>query len=229
MLSTRSFFLLCILSLLLSSLFLFSVEGRSSSSSYDDDADEDDDHSTSDSNIKDEGRYQVQGVFRLPASAKFNGAKVLLNGGEHIALVRADGTFEFHELPAGTYVAEPFMVDYVFSPIRIDVSTRERGRIRVTSTTGRQEKLPYPLQIRPERKAEYFQQREPYNFWGLLKNPMVIMMGITAFMVIVMPRMMSNMDPEELEEMKRMQSKMSLNGMLKNLQDKAEKARLESN
>ena len=37
-------------------------------------------------------------------------------------------------------------------------------------------------------------------------NPMVIMMGVTLFIMVIVPNMMKNMDPEALKEMQQMQS-----------------------
>ncbi|KAJ9125669.1 hypothetical protein QFC22_000631 [Naganishia vaughanmartiniae] len=44
---------------------------------------------------------------------------------------------------------------------------------------------------------------------GLLKNPMVLMLGFTALMAIVMPKMLAGMelDPEEAQEMANMQQR----------------------
>lgn len=40
---------------------------------------------------------------------------------------------------------------------------------------------------------------------GMLMNPMVIMMGVTLVIMVVFPKMMANMDPEQLKEMQQMQ------------------------
>ena len=37
-------------------------------------------------------------------------------------------------------------------------------------------------------------------------NPMVIMMGVSLLLMVVFPKMMANMDPEQLKEMKEMQA-----------------------
>ena len=51
----------------------------------------------------------------------------------------------------------------------------------------------------------------------MLMNPMVIMMGVTLVIMVVFPKMMANMDPEQLEEMKQMQS--SMGGSWKDMLD----------
>ena len=51
----------------------------------------------------------------------------------------------------------------------------------------------------------------------MLMNPMVLMMGVTVLIMFVFPKLMANMDPEQLEEMKQMQS--SMGGSWKDMLD----------
>ena len=41
-------------------------------------------------------------------------------------------------------------------------------------------------------------------------NPMAMMMGVTLLIMVVMPKMMANMDPEQLKEMQSMQARRQL-------------------
>jgi hypothetical protein len=103
-----------------------------------------------------------------------------------------------HDVPAGTYVLEVSNVEYVFSPVRIDISAKEK-KIKASAIVIRPgpngapiksyERLSHPLALRPISSAEYFQKRVPYNVSSLLKNPMAIMMGVTLLMVVVFPKM----------------------------------------
>jgi len=52
-------------------------------------------------------------------------------------------------------------------------------------------------------------------------RPQVIMMLVTVFMAVVMPKLMNNMDPQELAEMQKMQSSFSVEGLRKKLEAKA--------
>ena len=47
------------------------------------------------------------------------------------------------------------------------------------------------------------------------------MMLVTVFMAVVMPKLMNNMDPQELAEMQKMQSSFSVEGLRKKLEAKA--------
>lgn len=156
--------------------------------------------------------YSIQGAIRLPKpNLKAAACRLFVNGGQTVGLVRADGNFVITGLPAGTYLLEIYHPDFVFSAIRVDISAKEKGKVRaaVASTKA---KLPYPLSLRPDKPAVYFQQHAPYDWSSMFKNPMVLMMGFTLIMVVVMPRMLNNMDPKELEQMRKMSLTDALRG-----------------
>ena len=79
--------------------------------------------------------------------------------------------------------------------------------------------MQYPLHIIADGPLTYFTPRPPMDVLSFLKSPMVIMMMITGVLALVMPKLMANMNPEELAEMKRMQKSMSLTNWAKKLQD----------
>jgi hypothetical protein len=49
----------------------------------------------------------------------------------------------------------------------------------------------YPLQLEPMHKLKYFEEREKFDITVYLKNPMVLMGLMMAFMAFVMPKMVS--------------------------------------
>jgi hypothetical protein len=49
----------------------------------------------------------------------------------------------------------------------------------------------YPLQLEPLHKLKYFEEREKFDITVYLKNPMVLMGLMMAFMAFVMPKMVS--------------------------------------
>jgi hypothetical protein len=94
--------------------------------------------------------------------------------------------------------------------LRVDVSAKDGGRVRATSlVTGA--KVSVPLVLRAERPTQYFRPREAFDPWSILKNPTAVIMLITFGMVVIMPRMLNSMSPEELERMR----KMKLSDLLK--------------
>jgi len=103
------------------------------------------------------------------------------------------------------------------------VSASAPGKARALLTHSRQP-LPFPLPLEPlVAKPTFFEKREGFNWGGMLMNPMVIMMGVTVMIMFVMPKMMANMDPEQLKEMQEMQS----GGLAAMLNPDAAKAKLE--
>lgn len=159
-------------------------------------------------------RYNVEGLVRLPRGkgSKPSATRVRLNGGLYTGIVRANSSFSLQDVPAGNYLLEIHNTDYTFHPVRVDVGNKERGKIRA-QTMHRNDRLPYPLILRPVVKTTYFQVIEPFNVWSYLKSPMVIMLIVMVGMVVIMPRMVNNMSEDDKEEMKRMQSKMKMPGM----------------
>jgi len=155
-------------------------------------------------------RYPIEGTISLaelavPASQ----VKVVLDQGERTAVPRSDGYFILQDILPGTHLLEVVAVGAVFPALRVDISARHQGRVRASYVDDQRRQLAAPLLIEPVKKdVDYFEQRAQFNLAALLKNPMVWMVGITLFMMLVLPKMMENMDPEEL---KRMQEHMNKN------------------
>jgi len=64
----------------------------------------------------------------------------------------------------------------------------------------------YPLKVKPAGTVSYFDQRS--NFFSLstlMKNPMYVIMGVTALAAVFLPRML---DKDALEEMQREMARM---------------------
>ena len=62
--------------------------------------------------------------------------------------------------------------------------------------------LKYPLVINPKGTYQYFETKKGFSIFGLLRNPMVIMMLFSVGLMVVMPKMMDGLDPEEKAKMK---------------------------
>ncbi|WOL13532.1 ER membrane protein complex subunit [Canna indica] len=182
------------------------------------------------------GRLKLGGAtskeFGLPS--KPTNAKVILNGGQRITFARADGYFSFHNVPAGTHLIEVVALGYFFSPVRVDISARNPGTIQAALTENR--RVLYELVLEPLKEEQYYevrnyklfctvstnseehlcilfillQTREPFSIMSLVKSPMGLMMGFMILMVFIMPKMMENIDPEE---MRRAQEEMRAQGV----------------
>ncbi|KAK3130916.1 hypothetical protein QOZ80_6BG0499610 [Eleusine coracana subsp. coracana] len=146
------------------------------------------------------GRIKIEGAsakgFGLPA--KTSNTKVILNGGQRVTFARPDGYFAFHNVPAGTHLIEVSSVGYFFSPVRVDISARNPGYIQAALTETR--RVLNELVLEPLKEEQYYEIREPFSIMSLLKSPMGLMVGFMVIMVFVMPKMMENIDPEEMRQ-----------------------------
>ncbi|KAJ1366422.1 hypothetical protein KIN20_027078 [Parelaphostrongylus tenuis] len=61
-------------------------------------------------------------------------SRVLLNHGEYIGFVREDGSFVVDNVASGSYIVQVENVDFVFEPIRVDITAK--GKIRARKTLG---------------------------------------------------------------------------------------------
>ena len=106
---------------------------------------------------------------------------------------------------------------YHFEPVVIDIPKPEdhvgpldgENKRRPTAIraflyslkTGRDVKLAYPLHLEPSMRMQYFEIEPPFNPFNYLKNPMVIMVGVSGLLMFMMKRM----PKQELEQMQEMQ------------------------
>ena len=68
----------------------------------------------------------------------------------------------------------------------------------------------YPLILTAVYPNQYYKVQPPFNLIGmLLSNPMYLIMGLSFVMMLVFPKMLSGIDPEE---MKKLQEEMNMNG-----------------
>ena len=106
----------------------------------------------------------------------------------------------------GAYLLEVLDAQSVWPTVRLEVTATVPAKARALLTHSRQP-LPFPLPLEPlVAKPAFFEKREGFQWSSLLMNPMVIMMGVTLFIMVIVPNMMKNMDPEALKEMQQMQS-----------------------
>jgi len=142
---------------------------------------------------------------RLNSELPLDGVRVVLNGGVYSAIPRHDGSFVIHSVRPGTYLLEVQDVQSIWPMVRLDVSSKAAGKLRALLTHNRQP-VPFPLPLEPlVAKPVFFEKREGFQWSAMLMNPMVIMMGVTLLIMVVFPKMMANMDPEQLKEMQQMQ------------------------
>ncbi|KAK1382881.1 ER membrane protein complex subunit 7-like [Heracleum sosnowskyi] len=144
------------------------------------------------------GRVKIPGVaakgFGLPV--KVSNAKVILNG-QQVTFLKPDGYFSFHNVPAGTHLIEVAAIGYFFSPVRVDASARNPGKVQAALTENRRGLS--ELVLEPLRDEQYYEIREPFNVMSLVKSPMGLMVGFMLIVMFLMPKLVENMDPEEIK------------------------------
>ena len=120
-----------------------------------------------------EGRVQVEGS---QSSDWISKTRVVVDGGRFYGYLRANGEFQIHGVPPGSYLIEVVSPNHEFQPARVDISSKS-GKIRARKVnllkTSSVSYLPYPLKFKVEKQAEFFVKREPWSALAMLKNPMV--------------------------------------------------------
>lgn len=140
-------------------------------------------------------------------------AKVLLDAGKMSGLVTRNGNFSILDVPPGTYVLSVLSRDYSFDHVRVDVSPSEPlpevrpyifGTPLLTTTSF---SLPYPIVLTPRHKNRYFSPRESFNLLGMFQSPMMMIMALTGVLMLAMPYIIKQLDPETLDGLKGQQGK----------------------
>mmetsp|Transcript_28313 Transcript_28313/g.58065 ORF Transcript_28313/g.58065 Transcript_28313/m.58065 type:complete len:219 (-) Transcript_28313:99-755(-) len=153
----------------------------------------------------------VEGVIRLPPAAAAPGmqpllpsTKITLNGGEYEAFSRVDGGFTFHDVKPGVYLLDVLSDEAMFSQVKINLPTEPEGKVRCLEYRypgAPKQPTSYPLNLVAHTKIRYFEPKPTLSIASFMKNPMAYMMLFTLFVVIVFPKMMNSMDPEQMKEM----------------------------
>mmetsp|Transcript_19891 Transcript_19891/g.32719 ORF Transcript_19891/g.32719 Transcript_19891/m.32719 type:complete len:202 (-) Transcript_19891:2205-2810(-) len=151
--------------------------------------------------------HTLKGHILVRETTKPPPMTISLNGGQISVLTRVDGSFAVENLKAGKYSLEVVTTEWTFPFYTVTVS--EAGKIRATFYNAKQQRrdLASPLKIQPYAKPVYFEPRKQMNLASMFMNPMGLMMLFMLFTVVILPKMMANMDPEE---MKKMQEEMKM-------------------
>ncbi|KAL6502096.1 hypothetical protein OROGR_027229 [Orobanche gracilis] len=113
--------------------------------------------------------------------------------------------FASDNMPAGTHLIEVAAIGYFFSPVRVDVSARNPGKVQAALTENR--RVLSELVLEPLREEQYYEIREPFNIMSILKSPMGLMIGFMVVVMFLMPKLV------DTEELKRAQEEMGSQGV----------------
>ncbi|XP_022875070.1 ER membrane protein complex subunit 7 homolog isoform X3 [Olea europaea var. sylvestris] len=104
----------------------------------------------------------------------------------------------------GTHLIEVAAIGYFFSPVRIDVSARNPGKVQAALTENR--RVLSELVLEALREEQYYEIREPFSMMSIVKSPMGLMVGFMVIVMFLMPKLV------DTEEMKRAQEEMRNQG-----------------
>ncbi|XP_068109452.1 endoplasmic reticulum membrane protein complex subunit 7 [Hyperolius riggenbachi] len=161
-------------------------------------------------------RYKVEGRAVVPGVRPqdwVSGARVLVDGEEHIGFLRTDGSFVVHDVPSGSYVVEVVSPAYRFEPVRVDITSKGKMRARYVNHIKTSEvlRLPYPLQMKSSGPPSYFIKRETWGWTDFLMNPMVMMMVLPLLIFVLLPKVVNTSDPEMRREMEQSMNMLNSN------------------
>ncbi|PWW76750.1 hypothetical protein C7212DRAFT_320082 [Tuber magnatum] len=126
-------------------------------------------------------------------------------------LIRRDNTFSFHDVPEGSYLLDVQCQTHQFAPLRVDVNGQ--GEVVVHQTfrgnewRNKGEMKSYPIEIQPVRPIDYYIVREGFDPTKLLGSPMVLIALFSLVMIVMLPKLMDQMDPEFKAELEAQQRK----------------------
>ena len=99
---------------------------------------------------------------------------VVAGGGKYKGYLQQNGAFVINRVPPGSYLVEVVSPNYVFEPVRVDISSKS-GKLRArkenhTVASNVVKRLQYPLVFKTNETANFFEKRETL-FTQIAKNP----------------------------------------------------------
>ncbi|KAF1990093.1 hypothetical protein K402DRAFT_371064 [Aulographum hederae CBS 113979] len=152
----------------------------------------------------------------LPSSTT---ATLISHGTPLTAHISRTNTFVFSSVNPGSYLLTLHSRDHFFEPLRIDVSANDsvtawqtfrgnewgnRGEVRGVGD-GREKAV--EVEVRCLGGKEFYAVRAGFSMFSILKNPMILMALFSLAVIVGMPYLMENMDPETRAEFEEMQKK----------------------
>lgn len=148
----------------------------------------------------------LEGRLAFPDKTPFNiTTKITLNSGEYTTYSRTDGSFIIYDVPPGVHQLDIDSKAYLFGQIKIQLledSMNSPKCLEYAYPGAAKRVISYPLVIYAKGTYQYFETKKGFSIFSMLKNPMVLMMLFSVGMMVIMPKMMEGMDPEEKARMK---------------------------
>ena len=148
----------------------------------------------------------IQGQLRMPDDTPVNNTRIMLNNGDRSTYSRSDGTFALYGVPPGVHLLDVYSPDYLFSQVKVQLlpdSMDKPNCIEYAFPGAAKQAIFHPLILKAHAKYEYFEKKAGFNVLSIIANPMVLLMLVSVGMMVAMPYMMENLEPEERERMKK--------------------------
>ncbi|KAI0004279.1 hypothetical protein BJV74DRAFT_881429 [Russula compacta] len=148
-------------------------------------------------------------------SLQLGHAKVVLDNSVASGSISRDGRFVVADVPAGTYVVSVVSRHYAFDKLRVDVSAEPESlpevrpyMIGTPLNPPSPIELPYPIKFVPRQRKSYFVPPQSFSIVQMLQNPMMLIMVFGGVMMLAMPYITKNLDPEILQEAQQNQARL---------------------
>jgi hypothetical protein len=148
----------------------------------------------------------LEGRLEFGDKTAFNKTtRITLNNGEYTTYSRKDGSFIIYNVGPGIHQLDIDSKEYHFGQIKVQLLKESMDSpkcLEYAYPGAAKRPMKYPLVLNPKGTYQYFQTKKGFSIFSLIKNPMVMMMLFMVGMMVVMPKMMEGMDPEEKAKMR---------------------------
>eukprot|EP00538_Stauroneis_constricta_P006925 CAMPEP_0119565096 /NCGR_PEP_ID=MMETSP1352-20130426/28998_1 /TAXON_ID=265584 /ORGANISM="Stauroneis constricta, Strain CCMP1120" /LENGTH=226 /DNA_ID=CAMNT_0007613945 /DNA_START=8 /DNA_END=688 /DNA_ORIENTATION=+ len=148
----------------------------------------------------------IQGRLENMDKTPFNiTTKISLNDHERTAYSRSDGTFVIYNVGPGIHQLDIHSTEYHFAQVKLQIledSMDAPKCLQYAYPGAMKQAIKYPLVLQPLATYSYFEARKGFSIFVLLKNPMVLMMLFSVGLMVLMPKLMEGLEPEEKARMK---------------------------
>ncbi|KAI0304832.1 hypothetical protein BC826DRAFT_1100608 [Russula brevipes] len=148
-------------------------------------------------------------------SLQLGHAKVVLDNSIASGTVTRDGGFLIPDVAEGTYILSVLSRDHVFDKLRVDVPPEPDSPPEIRPYTVGTPlnppspiKLPHPIKLVPRERKSYFVPHQSFDVVQMFQNPMMLITVFGGLMMLAMPYIMKNMDPEVLQEAQQNQARL---------------------
>jgi hypothetical protein len=122
--------------------------------------------------------------------------RITLNHQQYTTYSRADGSFAIFNVPPGIHQLDIHNNNYHFGHVKIQLLENDMEApkcLEYAYPGALKQVIAYPLVLRPHATYTYFEKRQGFTLFSILKNPMVLMMVFSLGLMFLMPKMMEGM------------------------------------